>query len=359
MDPTANPAELARSLWDWLLAVGVAAGVLALLLAARGLLARRLARAAATRAAAPIVDLLRALLGSTWTLFFVVLALYAGALTLDLGEATLAAAGKALTLATFAQAAAWGMAVLDRLLLARRGHAETHDGAGTPLSAAAFLGRAAIVVVFALLALDNLGVQVSTLIAGLGITSIAVALALQAVLSDLFASLSIYFDKPFEVGDSIAVDDLQGTVESVGMRTTRLRSVSGEQIVIGNRDLLDSRIRNYKRMRERRAVMTFAVATGVEPRTLAEVPRAIAETIEAKPNARFDRAHLTGVKDGAFVFESVYYMRVPDYAAFMDTQQAIYLELYERFDAMGVEFAYPMQRVIGEGPTTQSAVTAP
>ncbi len=356
---TAVAAAGPERTWQvWLVAALVAAVVLAALLIARRVLNRRLGRAAADPSAPQTTKALHALASSTWGVFLILLGLYAGARVLQVSGATLAWADRAITLAVFAQAANWAIAILNRLVLVRRGVEPEAGGAGEPLSAAAFLARLVILAVFALLALDNLGVNVSTLIAGLGITSLAVALALQNILGDLFASLSIHFDKPFEVGDSIAVDDLRGTVEHVGMRTTRLRSLTGEQLVVGNRDLLSSRIRNYKRMRDRRAVLNFGIVAGVPADLVARVPEVVKETVTAQEHARFDRAHLVSAQGGTLTFESVYYMRDPDYGVFMDTQQAIYLQLYRRFAELGLDFAYPTQKVLVEPGKVSAAGAA-
>lgn len=345
MTPAVDPADLQRSLPDWLMAVAVAVALLFVLLVARRLLTKQFAKAAARAQASAATNALHALFSTTWFFFLLVLAVYVGALVLHVGPTAQAWVEKVLTITVFAQAARWAVAILDRLLLARRG-AQAAAGSGAPLSAAAFLGQLVIIVVFALLALDNLGVNVSALIAGLGVTSIAVALALQNILADLFASLSIHFDKPFEIGDSITVDDMQGNVEHVGLRTTRLRSVSGEQLVIGNRDLLASRIRNYKRMGDRRAVLTFGLTAGAPVALVAQVPQIIEEAVTAQETARFDRAHLTSLASGVLNYETVYFMKEPDYGLFMSTRQAIYLTLYQRFTELGLEFAPPTQRLL-------------
>ncbi len=357
MTPPVNPADLQRSLPDWLMAAAVAVAVLFVLLVARRLLTKHFAKAAARAQAAAVTNAAHALFSTTWFLFLLVLAVYVGALVLHVGPTAQAWVEKILTITVFAQAARWAVAILDRLLLARRG-AQAADGSGAPLSAAAFLGQLVIIVVFALLALDNLGVNVSALIAGLGVTSIAVALALQNILADLFASLSIHFDKPFEIGDSITVDDMQGNVEHVGLRTTRLRSVSGEQLVIGNRDLLASRIRNYKRMGDRRAVLTFGLTAGAPVALVAQVPQIIEETVTAQEHARFDRAHLTSLASGVLNYETVYYMKEPDYGLFMSTRQAVYLTLYQRFTELGLEFAPPTQRLLVKGERVDDAAAS-
>ncbi len=192
-----------------------------------------------------------------------------------------------------------------------------------------------------LLIISNLGYDVTALIAGLGIGGIAIGLALQNILGDLFASLSIVLDKPFEVGDFIIVGDLLGTVEKVGIKTTRVRSLSGEQLVFPNNDLTSSRIRNFKRMYERRVVFGFGVLYQTTPDQLEEIPKLIKSFIEARPETRFDRAHFKGFGESSYDFEVVYYVLGPDYTLYMDLQQSINLALVRAFAERGIEFAYP------------------
>jgi small-conductance mechanosensitive channel len=207
------------------------------------------------------------------------------------------------------------------------------------------LGRLATWVVVLLLGLDNLGIDVTALVAGLGVTGIAVALAVQNILGDLFASLSIVLDKPFVIGDFLAVGDMMGSVEYVGLKTTRLRSLSGEQLVFSNSDLLGSRIRNFGRMAERRALFTIGVTYQTPREKLERIPQMIREAVEAQPQTRFDRSHFARYGDSAITFETVYYVTVPEYPVYMDIQQAINLRIHEAFEREGIEFAYPTQTV--------------
>jgi small-conductance mechanosensitive channel len=178
-------------------------------------------------------------------------------------------------------------------------------------------------------------------LASLGVGGIAVALASQNVLGDLFASLSIHFDRPFVVGDFIIVDDLLGTVEQIGLKTTRVRSLHGEQLVFSNNDLLKSSIRNYKNMLERRVVFTIGLIYQTPYEKLVNVPDMIREIVEKEELARFDRAHFSSYGDSSPDFEIVYWVKVPDYNTYMDIQQRISLELFRRFSEGGIQFAYP------------------
>jgi small-conductance mechanosensitive channel len=199
--------------------------------------------------------------------------------------------------------------------------------------------------------LDNLGVNVTALVTGLGVGGIAVALAVQNVLGDLFASLSIVLDKPFVLGDFVVVDDLLGSVEHIGLKTTRLRSLWGEQVVFSNSDLLKSRLRNFGRMAERRVSLDIGVTYQTPRAVLQAIPAIIREAIEEQVATRFDRSHFKGFGDSALTFESVYYVLSPDYNRYMDIQQAINLRIYERFESQGIGFAYPTQTVFLERGT--------
>jgi small-conductance mechanosensitive channel len=200
-------------------------------------------------------------------------------------------------------------------------------------------------VLVLLMVLDNLGVDVTALVASLGIGGVAVALAVQNILTDLFACLSISIDKPFVLGDFIIVGDLLGTVEHIGLKTTRVRSLSGEQLIFSNNDLLGSRVRNFKRMYERRVVFTFGVVYQTRHEQLRRIPDMVRAIIEARENTRFDRAHFKAYGDSSLDFEVVYYVLVPDYNIYMDIQQAINLDLFERFEKEGIGFAYPTRTV--------------
>lgn len=206
-----------------------------------------------------------------------------------------------------------------------------------------FLGRMALWIVVSLLILSNIGLNVTALLASMGIGGIAIALAVQNILGDLFASLSITIDKPFVIGDLITVGEFSGTVEHVGLKTTRLRSINGEQLIFSNNDLLGSRIRNYKRMQERRILFTVGVAYETPPEKMALIPSLIQHAIESTPDTRFDRAHFKAFGASSMNFEVVYFMTSPDHALYIAAEQAINLALLSDFNREGIEFAFPTQ----------------
>jgi small-conductance mechanosensitive channel len=213
-----------------------------------------------------------------------------------------------------------------------------------------FISRLLLWVVVTLMILDNFGINITTLVASLGIGGVAVALATQNILGDLFASLSIMLDKPFEVGDFIIVGDVLGSVEHIGLKTTRVRGLGGEQVVFSNGELLKSRIHNHKRMQTRRVAFVLRVAYGMPEDLLCRIPHIIREIIASKPNIDFERAHFFAWGQWSLDFEVVYHYRSPDYILHMDAQQDIFLEIYRRFQQEGIEFAHPLSIVRLDDP---------
>lgn len=191
--------------------------------------------------------------------------------------------------------------------------------------------------------LSNIGVEVTSLIAGLGIGGIAVAFALQGILSDLFSSLSIYIDKPFRIGDFIVIGDEAGTVEKIGIKTTRIRTLQGEELVMSNAELTTAHIHNFKKMQERRVTMTFGVIYETPVEVLKTIPGMVKELFADIPDTRFDRVYFTRLADFALEFEVVYHIDSRDIEMFLKAQEAFHFALLERFATAGIEFAYPTQ----------------
>lgn len=289
--------------------------------------------------------------GETKSWFLAVMALFAGAQVLTLKAPTEALVERVAVVVLLLQMGLWAAAGLTNFLTRRRERQLSVDP--SEVAAMDVLGfglRVTVWTAVLLLTLDNLGVNITTLIAGLGVSGVAVALAAQHILGDLFASLSIVLDKPFAVGDFLVIDSFLGSVEKVGLKTTRMRSLSGEQLIFSNNDLLNSRIRNYGRMFERRVLFSIGVTYQTPAEKLKKIPTILREAIESQDQVRFDRAHFARYGDFALIFEVVYYVLAPDYNTYMDIHQAINLIIYEHFAAEGIEFAYPTQTVFLAGP---------
>lgn len=326
---------------DWLTALAITIAVTLALVMVRVVLARRLARWA-QGTATPVDDFVADMVGRTRGFFLLALGLYAGSHAVELTARLTQIVNGVATIAALLQAGLWGHRGIALWLehSLRRPHAADNAGSYT-LKISGFLARVVLWSVLVLMILGNLGFDITALVASLGIGGVAVALAVQNILGDIFASLSIALDKPFEIGDFVIVDDVLGTVEHIGIKTTRLRSLSGEQIVISNGDLLNSRIRNYKRMNERRVLFQFGVLYQTPYDKLRAIPALVQAIVAAQPQTRFDRAHFKEYGDSALLFEVVYYVLDRDYNLYMDIQQAVNLALYARFRDQGIEFAYP------------------
>jgi small-conductance mechanosensitive channel len=319
-----------NSVLHWLIAVGVALAVSIVLLAVRIRIVRffesRHDRTQSRRTAIAL-----AAVRATQPWFLVVVGFYLGAQLVVLAPKADRLIDHVALIATIAQCAVWASkairAWLAHQVAAKR---ETDAGAATMVSVLGFFLQLGLWSVVVLLALENLGFNITALLAGLGVGGIAVALATQSILGDIFASVIIALDRPFAIGDFIVLDEIMGTVENIGLKTTRLRSLSGEQIVIANSDLLKSRLRNFERLRERRVQFTIGVPPDTPSEKLARVPHILREAIEAQSDARFERAHFKEFGKDQLLFESAYYVSDRDYNRYMDMQQAINLAVYGR-----------------------------
>lgn len=334
-------------------ALGVFAAAFLLLTGARGLMISRLEKYA-PQTDNHWDDTLLEVAGATRRFALLALSLMLGLRMLEVPDRLDRLLDKGMVLVFILQAGLWVQAALQAWLLRRQRASQEHHNAQlqTNLSMMRWGLQLLLWTVVVLMVLDNLGFNITTLVASLGIGGVAVALAVQNILGDLFASLSISLDKPFLVGDFIVVDELSGTVKHVGLKTTRIQSITGEEVVVANNDLLKSRIRNYKRMQERRIVFRFGLTYDTPTETLRQVPDKVKAIIDGLENARFDRAHFAALGESSLDFEVVYYMTVADYGPYMDTQQQINLALMDMAQALGTGFAFPtrtLQLALPEG----------
>jgi small-conductance mechanosensitive channel len=344
--PELNHVFYGNEIQTWLVALGIAAGSLLVLRLVEAFVIARLQRLT-KRTSTVIDDIVIASIRKTKLIYLLIVAIYLGSRALDLPERVHSFGWKTLIVASLLQAGVWVSVGLQMWLEHYRQIEE--DGANrTTMNALSFIGRIALWATILLLILDNLGIDVTALVAGLGIGGIAIALAVQNILGDLFASLSIVLDKPFVNGDFVIVGDLMGAVEHIGIKTTRVRSLSGEQLIFSNADLLTSRIRNFGRMQQRRVVFSVGVTYQTPAEKLEAVTKIIEEAIETQDQTRFDRSHFASYGDFSLNFETVYYVLSADYNIYMDIQQAINLQIYRRFGEEGIEFAYPTQTLFVE-----------
>ena len=350
---------LYNSVRSWLIAAAVMLGVIALLWLVRRVLLGRL-QLLAKRTHTDLDDLLVDVVQRTSVLFriFIALTIATKLLVFPAASRIPQIIHGIAVIALFVQMIFWTNGIA-RFFTARYLARHAADGSSaTTITALSYGVRFVLYLVLFLLALDNLGINITALVAGLGIGGIAVALAVQNVLGDLFGALSIVLDKPFVVGDFIVVDTFSGTVEHIGLKTTRLRSIEGEQIVIANAELLRSRIRNYKRMYERRVLFLVGVTYDTPPEKAERIPAMIREIVTAQPQTRLDRTHFKRFADSALEYETVYYMLVPEYGVMMETQQAIGFALLRRFAEEGIEFAFPSRTVYVRTPEEAAAIAS-
>jgi small-conductance mechanosensitive channel len=330
---------------DWLVAGILGLAVWSVLSVMRRLIAARAKRYAGDHRSTP-VRLLFYLAGNTKQFFFLALALYA--------------AQEGLTLTPRLQHVVWNLALILILLQvglwagrSLRFYLEIKEMERGPdrlfagsLDIINFVARMLIWSLLILVALDNLGVNITALLAGLGVGGVAVALALQNVLGDLFASLSIALDKPFAVGDSLNIDTYTGSVEHIGIKTTRLRSETGEQIILSNADILKSRVRNYGRMTEQRVLTTLRVGYATPSEILASIPKLLEGIVRGQVTARFERCHLKSLGESSLQFELSYFAQQPKLNPTLDLQQTVNYQIINEFRRLGIEFALPAQRVV-------------
>ena len=327
----------------WVTLIAVWTGVSLTLVFLRKFLVLRMRRLAELTSTV-VDDVLVSVLQKTKLYFLIALGLYIAVWIAPLTNAMATYISRVAFILLLIQVISWGNQLIsDWILRYREQKLEVDAAAVTSMQAVGFIARLLLYTAIILIALDNFGIDVTALIAGLGVGGIAVALAIQNILGDLFASLSIVLDKPFVVGDFLIVDDYLGTVEQIGLKTTRLRSLSGEQIVFANSDLLNSRVRNYKRMFERRIVFAFGVVYTTSYEKLEAIPGIVRQIIESQDQVRFDRAHFKDYGDFSLNFEVVYFVLVADFNVYMDIQQAINLALLKAFEAESIDFAFPTQ----------------
>jgi small-conductance mechanosensitive channel len=333
---------------DWLVAGILGLGMWSVLSLIRRLVAARSKRYSGDHRSAP-VRLLFYLAGNTKQFFFLALSLYAGQEGLTLTPRLQHAIWNVALILILVQVGLWaGRSLRFYLELKEMERGSDRLFAGS-LDIINFVARMLIWSLLILVALDNLGVNITALLAGLGVGGVAVALALQNVLGDLFASLSIALDKPFVVGDSLNIDTYTGSVEHIGIKTTRLRSESGEQIILSNADILKSRVRNFGRLSEQRILATIRVGFDTPADKLQALPTLLENIVREHSQARFERCHLKSLGESALQFELSYFVQQPATNSILDLQQAVNFRIIDELKRLGVKFAYPAQVVFLDG----------
>jgi small-conductance mechanosensitive channel len=353
---------LHNALSQWLIALAITLAVFFVGLTVRRLIKRQYKRYAATTQV-ELIELPLKVASRTTGLFLLIVATFIGLQVLEMPTRARPVLASAVTIAIAWQIGVWATTAVVSWLARREQASLIGDraAAGT-LSIIEFLARASIWSLVLLLTLDNLGVNITALVAGLGVGGIAVALAVQNILGDLLASLTITLDKPFVLGDFITVDDFKGTVERIGVKSVHLRSVTGEQIIMPNANLVASRIRNFGRMRDRRIDFKLIVSYQTAREKLQRIPDIVRSALSTHPDVRLDRCHFARFGEVGVEFETVYFVLVTDYNRYMDIQQQANFAIHEAFEKEGIEFAYQaqgLQALTGGTPKTRKTVAKP
>ena len=299
-------------------------------------------------------SVLRAMAARTLTLFLIAVALDGATHAVAPPGPLLRLMDNLFTIALAVQGALWLRELVLGLVRRRAGHGgEDAAALGSAMGVITVLVNVVVWLLAAILILDNLGVNVTALVAGLGVGGIAIGLAAQGIFSDLFAALAILFDRPFRVGDVISYGTSTGTVEHIGLKTTRIRSLSGEQLVMANTKLLDQQVANLRRIEERRVVLNFGIIYQTPPAVLEALPGHLQAIVAAQPDCRFDRAAFTGFSPSSLDFELMFYVTVPEVEVMLAARQAVGFAMVRRFAELGVAFAYPTQTSFTAAPGGQ------
>jgi small-conductance mechanosensitive channel len=347
-----------NSIADWFVAGLVTASTWLGLTIVRRLIVARSKRSAGLGRATP-VRLIFHLLARTKQFLIVALALYVGQEDLVFPPKLQHILDTVVVMAILLQMGLWAVRALKFYLQLKELERGPDSGFTGSLDIINFVAQMLIWSLLSLVALENLGINITALLAGLGVGGVAVALALQNVLGDLFASLSIALDKPFVVGDRLVIDAFAGVVERIGIKTTRVRSDAGEQIILSNADILKSRVRNYGRAPEQRALASIRVPYDTTRETLHAIPKLMEGIVREQPTARFDRCHLRGFDSGWLEYELAFFVLQPKINSLLDLQQAVNFRIIDEFRRLGVAFAYPTQRVVVDAAGLPGACAEP
>lgn len=332
---------LGNSVRDWLLALLAFLVIFTVLPLLRSFVLSRRSRLQALDRGHGGIELALLLIRRTSRVFLWVVALFFAGRFLESSSRIEQASKLVIVVVSWFQVALWGVTAV-RFALDRQQH--KYEAAGDAgfrgsIGIVMFVANIVIFSVAILLALDNLGVNITALVAGLGVGGIAIALAVQTILGDLLASLSITLDKPFTVGDFLRLDDVEGRVEKIGVKSTRLRSVSGEQVIVANADLLKSRIRNLGRMPEQRALFNISISYDTPPEKVDAVTAVIREAVAAVPEARFEHCVLKALSETALLFEVCYFVPQPGGGRYLRTTDAVNRRIHAALADAGVAFA--------------------
>jgi small-conductance mechanosensitive channel len=333
-----------NALVEWIVAIAVAILVALLSRLLQGLLTGRMSKATA-RTVTRIDDVVVSVLRGTRAYFHIALGILVGQHLVRVPASATGVVHVVLTLAFTLQLGVWATRAANGVIsIWATGRDHGHEA--TRAAGLGFLARLVIWSFVVIIALANFGIELSAVIAGLGVGGVAAALAVQSTLGDLFAGVSMYFDRPFDIGDFVGIDALRGTVTKIGIKTTRIQSIDGEELILPNGEIAKARIRNFARMKERRILFRVGIEYALPAAKIERAIEIVRQAIGRREGLRLDRVHFVALGQWSLELEVVYFVLSPDYVTYLDHQQAINLEIYAAFEQERIGFAFPTQTVI-------------
>ena len=341
-----RPMFLGNSIENWLKALATTIGIFLVVSIFKSIGIKRFSKVV-SKTKTNLDDIFLRVIQETKGLFILLLGLYGGCQFLIISEKWMAIINKAFFVVTALQVGLWMGGFVNHLTSLREKQ-EAHDkNEQTAISAFGLFGKILIWAIVAMVTVQNItGMEMSALITSLGIGGIAVGLAVQNILKDIFSSLSIFLDKPFLVGDYIVVGDIGGTVVNIGLKSTRLKTLLGEEVVFSNSDILDSSIHNYRKMERRLVTVNIGVSPETDPDMLETIPAIFKTCVEKQDKATFDRANLTNIGDFTLDYELIFHIESADYTLYATIKEAVFLDIIRQFQAKGIIMPYPTQAVL-------------
>ena len=343
-----NYMFLDNYVWEWILAIVITLTIYAFLVFIKKIAEKRL-KTFAQKTSTNLDDYLLEMLSSISKIFIFLSAINIGSNTVTLNENVNSVLSHAFLLILFWLITRWIVLVTNIIFTRYKKIKETNNDMHgvTAINGLTAISKFIIWLIFLMLAMDNLGVDITALVAGLGIGGLAIALAAQSILGDLFASLTIMIDKPIAIGDYVVVDNFMGNVKAIGIKSTKLESLTGEEIIISNSDLLNSRLRNYhqSRMKKRRSSMKIGIVYETNSNELKRIQEILREIVKSNPKTEYIRAIFTNFGDFSLDFELTYNVLSPDYETLTEINHEIRLKIFETFEKEGLKFAYPTRTV--------------
>ena len=348
MNDFINIVFINNYIWEWIIAISSILIIYFTLIFVKNLAEKKLKKFA-DKTSTNIDDYFLEILSSISKIFILIVAINIGCQLVQVDNSFNEILNHIFVLALFWQITKWVILITNIIFTRYKKIKEINDDMHgvTAINGLTAISKFVIWLIFLMLAMDNIGVDITALVAGLGIGGLAIALAAQSILGDLFASLTIMIDKPIAIGDYVVVDNFMGNVKSIGIKSTKLESLTGEEIIISNSDLLNSRLRNYhqSRMKKRRSTMTIGVVYETDFKKLQRVQEILKEIVKSNPKTEYIRAIFTNFGDFSLDFELTYNVLSPDYETLTEINHEIRLKIFETFEKEKLEFAYPTRTI--------------